>query len=170
MRIDISALLRGEVDRIPIAFTMVADGIEDVSFTGEVTCTGEVCGNAGYTTLTLTASVPYVGECARCLDPVCGVFETEIERVCVTEGAVSREELEENEDEYLIIREGAIDPEQAVNDMIFFEFPHKLLCDENCTGICQRCGKKHKEGEKCPLEKNKLDSRFAILEKVLDNE
>lgn len=170
MRIDISALLRGEVDRIPIDFTMTADALEDVSFTGEVVCKGEVSGNAGYTTLKLLASVPYEGECARCLDTVSGTFTTEVDRICVTEGAVSKEELEENEDEYLIVKDGAIDPEQAVNDMIFFEFPHKLLCDENCVGICQRCGKKHKEGEKCPLEQNKLDSRFAILEKVLDNE
>lgn len=170
MQINIGPLLRGETDKIPVSFEMEAEPIEDVAFTGKVMVNGEVCGNAGYTRLYLTISVPYKGECARCLDEVCGVFTTDLERTCVTKNGVSKEELEENEDEYIIISESSIDPEDAVNATVFFEFPQRLLCSEDCPGLCPNCGKKLTAGENCACKKKELDPRLAKLAALFDDE
>ena len=170
MQINIGPLLRGETDKIDVSFTMEAEPIEDVEFTGEVTVIGEVRGNAGYTRLDLTVSVPYKGECARCLEEVNGVFSTELERTCVTKNGVSKEELEENEDEYIIISESSIDPEDAVNTTIFFEFPQRLLCSEDCRGLCPGCGKKLADGENCSCTKKTIDPRLAKLAALFDEE
>lgn len=170
MKIDIGALLRGEVDTVAINYTMDPDPIPDVTFTDKAKVCGKVSGNAGYTRLTLDVSVPYDAECARCLEKVSGVFKSVVERTCVTEKTVSSEELEENEDEYILIKESSIDPDEAVNMTVYFEFPKKLLCSEDCLGLCQKCGKKLSAGHNCEKSENKLDPRFAILEKVLDNE
>ncbi len=170
MKIDIGALTRGEVDSIAIDYLMTPEDIPEAEFTGAAKVSGKVSGNAGYTRLVLKVSVPYKAECARCLEDVVGVFEATLERTCVTERTVSREELEENEDEYILIKEGAIDPDDAVNATVYFEFPKKLLCDENCKGLCPVCGKKLSDGHNCEKNENKLDRRFAILEKVLDKD
>lgn len=170
MQINIGPLLRGETDKIPVSFKMTVAPIEGVYFTDDATVEGEIHGNAGYTRLSLKISLPYVGECARCLDEVHGIFETELERTCVTKNGVSREELEENEDEYIIINESAIDPEDAVNATVYFEFPQKLLCSENCTGLCPNCGKKLDSEGKCTCTKKTLDPRFAKLAALFDEE
>jgi len=170
MQINIGALLRGETERIPVSFTMDVDPVEDVEFTDKATVEGEVRGNAGYTRLYLTLKVPYKGECARCLDSVEGVFSTTLERTCVTKNGVSKEELEENEDEYIIISESAIDPEDAVNATVFFEFPSKLLCSDDCPGLCPKCGKKLSAGENCACSKKTLDPRLAKLAALFEDE
>lgn len=170
MQINIGALLRGETDRIPVSFSMDIEPVEDVEFTGKAQVEGEVRGNAGYTRLYLRLSVPYKGECARCLDEVEGVFFAELERTCVTKNGVSREELEENEDEYIIIHESAIDPEDAVNATVFFEFPSRLLCSEDCPGLCPDCGKKLTAGENCTCQKKAMDPRLAKLAALFDEE
>lgn len=170
MQINIGPLLRGETDKIPVSFKMTVAPIDSVTFPTEASVEGEIHGNAGYTRLSLKISLPYVGECARCLDEVKGVFETELERTCVTKNGVSREELEENEDEYIIINESAIDPEDAVNATVYFEFPQKLLCSDDCKGLCPNCGKKLVGEENCSCTKKTLDPRFAKLAALFDEE
>jgi uncharacterized protein len=168
MKIDIGALIRGEVDSVSVDYTMEVSPISDVTFTDKARVSGTISGNAGYTRLLLDVSVPYSTECARCLEDISGVFNAVVERTCVTEKSVSREELEENEDEYVIIKENSVDPDDAVNATVYFEFPKKLLCSEDCKGLCPVCGKKLTDGHSCESNKKKLDSRFAALEHLFD--
>ena len=42
----------------------------------------------------------------------------------------------------------------------------KLLCREDCKGLCFRCGKNLNEGP-CDC-KSEPDSRFAVLQQLLD--
>lgn len=168
MKIDIGALIRGEVESIAVDYTVEISPISDVTFTDKAHVWGRISGNAGYTRLVLNLSVPYTAECARCLDEVNGVFEAVVERTCVTKKSVSKEELEENEDEYIIIEENSVDPDDAVDATVFFEFPKKLLCSEDCMGLCPTCGKKLTDGHICGGNKKKLDPRFAALENLFD--
>lgn len=163
MKIDIGSLIRGEIDAVSVDYMMEVSPLSDVTFTDKAHVSGLISGNAGYTRLVLNVSVPYVTECARCLEEISGVFSAVVERTCVTEKSVSREELEENEDEYIIIKENSVDPDDAVDATVFFEFPKKLLCSEDCKGLCPTCGKKLTDGHSCGGNKKKLDPRFAAL-------
>ena len=100
MIIDLNPMLRGEVNVINIDFVLTPEIIEDVTFEGGARVFGKITNNAGYMRLTLKAELPYVGECARCLDEVRGVFSLDFERTVVTEGMVSDERLEESVDEF----------------------------------------------------------------------
>jgi uncharacterized protein len=40
----------------------------------------------------------------------------------------------------------------------------RLLCDEDCKGLCDRCGKPLRDGD-CGCEKKEIDPRLAILKK-----
>lgn len=167
MIIDLNAMLRGEINSIDIDFILTPEIIEDVTFTEGARVFGKITNNAGYMRLTLTAELPYVGECARCLDEVHGVFVLDFERTVVTEGMVSEERLEETVDEYIVIHDGQLEIDGAVREELLIDFPRKLLCSDNCEGLCPKCGKPKKEGD-CGCVLKEIDPRLEVLKKLLD--
>ena len=91
MIIDLNAMLRGEVNSIDIDFVLTPEIIEDVTFTDDARVYGKITNSAGYMRLKLNADLPYVGECARCLDEVRGIFSLEFERTVERMTAEMRE-------------------------------------------------------------------------------
>ncbi len=169
MVFDMKPLLRGEVDRVPIAYTFVPDPIFGVTFRGEADVCGEVTDNGGYMRLTLRVSAAYMAECARCLGEVEGVFAEDMERTVVTKGSVKEETLEEEVDEYAVLDEnGMLDLDDEIRETMDLSFPRKILCREDCMGLCPKCGKRLSEGD-CGCPKKEIDPRLAILQKLLDN-
>ena len=168
MTIDVKPLLRGEVKSIKLDYTLPVE-LDGIRFEEEAHVVGEILDRAGYMRLTLKLSVPYVAECAGCLDEVRGFFEEDFERTVVTKGSVSDEELDENVDEYAVINDnGELDVDEEVAETIVLAFPKKILCDEDCQGLCPKCGKRKKEGD-CGCVTKEIDPRLAILQKLLDN-
>lgn len=169
MIIDVKPMLRGEVNSIAIDFVLTPEMIDGVTFDGGARVYGKITNNAGYMRLTLKAELPYVGECARCLDEVRGVFSLDFERTVVTEGMVSEERLEESVDEYIVLDDGNLELDDAVREEFLIDFPRKLLCSEDCEGLCPKCGKPKKEGD-CGCVIKDIDPRWAVLKKYLTNE
>ena len=168
MTIDVKPLLRGEVKSIKLDYTLPVE-LDGIRFEEEAHVVGEILDRAGYMRLTLKLSVPYAAECARCLDEVRGFFEEDFERTVVTKGSVSDEELDENVDEYAVINDnGELDVDEEVAETIVLAFPKKILCDEDCQGLCPKCGKRKKDGD-CGCITKEIDPRLAILQKLLDN-
>ena len=169
MIIDLNPMLRGEVKSIDIDFVLTPEIIEDVTFTDGARVLGKITNSAGYMRLTLTATLPYLGQCARCLDEVRGEFSLDLERTVVTEGMVSEERLEETVDEYIVIHDGKLELDETVIEELLIDFPRKLLCDEDCLGLCPKCGKPKREGD-CGCVTKEIDPRLAVLKKYLTNE
>ncbi len=167
MILNMGPILRGEVRRMEIAYDLVPQSIPDVTFTKDARVEGYITDDAGYMRLHLTAKLPYRGVCARCLDPVEGVFSLQFERTVVAEGAMSEEKLEENDDAYVMIRDGKLDVDELLSGEILMSFPMRLLCDENCPGLCPKCGKPRREGD-CGCSEKEIDPRLAVLQKWLD--
>ena len=103
------------------------------------------------------------GTCDRCASP----FDREVrfsldDVVLVTEMAD-----EENEDEWVFPLEGdSADLEDIVRTVFVLNFGSKLLCREDCQGLCCRCGKNLNDGP-CNCQKE-LDPRFAALKQLLE--
>ena len=168
MTIDVKPLLRGEVNCIKLDYTLPVE-LAGVRFEEDARVVGEIIDRAGYMRLALKLSVPYVAECARCLDEVRGFFEEDFERTVVTKGSVSDEELDENIDEYAVLNEnGELNVDEEVAETIILMFPKKLVCSEDCQGLCPKCGKRKKDGD-CGCVTKEIDPRLAILQKLLDN-
>lgn len=169
MTFDLKPLLRGEVDRIAIDCDFEAESVTGVSFPEGAHGVGVITDNGGYMRLRLRLSVPYVTECARCLEEVKGVFEEDFERTVVTRGALTEEQLEENFDEYAVLdADGMLNIDCEVAETVSLLFPKKILCDENCAGLCPVCGKPKKNGD-CGCVTKEIDPRLAVLQKLLDN-
>jgi uncharacterized protein len=58
-----------------------------------------------------------------------------------------------------------IEIDQLVAEQIFLALPVKILCSENCLGLCPRCGVNLNE-EPCRCAKRSDSSPFAALEAI----
>mgnify|MGYP003294276851 CR=1 FL=1 len=109
MVLDMRPMLRGETKHIHIDYLLTPDLPDGAQFDGDAHVLGDVTDEAGYMHLILTVSVVYRTECARCLDPIRGDFAIQLERTVAAEGTLTEEQLEENVDEYAIIKDGKLD-------------------------------------------------------------
>ena len=126
-----------------------------------VTAVGSVRNTAGVLMMQGTVETRLHGVCARCA----AEFERDVvfplKAVLVTDLA-----SEENEDEWTFQLEGdCADLDDIVNSTFVLNMDSKLLCKEDCKGLCCQCGANLNEG---PCEcKPEVDPRLAVLQQLL---
>ena len=92
-----------------------------------------------------TVQAPYVGVCARCLDPVAGELVVDLQELYVYSDDVepADEPVEgevEEDDDALPVVDDTIDLEQPVRDAVVLALPQAPLCRDDCPGLCAQCG------------------------------
>ncbi len=168
MTVDVAPLLRGETKRMDIDYMLSPEQIDGVSFSSDARVVGCITDSAGYMRLTLKAELEYNGECARCLAPVNGVFSLDFLRTVVTEEMLTEEMQDELDDEYVVLDGSELDVDLALREELLLSFPTRLLCSEDCEGLCPYCGKPRSEGD-CGCTGKELDPRLAVLKNFFDN-
>lgn len=100
--------------------------------------------------------------CDRCLEPV----------VVPLSYIVSREvdfKKESAEEEQAYIIDGyTLDVDALVCDELFVHMPMKVLCREDCKGICNRCGANLNHGD-CGCDRTEPDPRMAAIRDIFKN-
>ena len=172
MVLDLSSLLSGKISSLEFEYIIEPQDDEeailppdDVSFTAPVRVKGAITDNAGYMQLKATAEIDYKSRCARCLEDIFGTFILEFNRTVAASGTLQ----DETKDEYVIVKNGKLDIDRELVEDLMLEFPTRLLCKEECAGLCSKCGKNLNFGAcDCP-KKKEIDPRLAILQKLLEN-
>ena len=168
MILDIRPILRGDTSCIDIDYDLVPEKIAGVEF-GNASIKGKVVSTGGSICLSLSASIDYKGECARCLDPVCGTFKMDFERTVADEKTLSEEALEEEDGIYAVMKDGRLDIDDELLEELLLSFPTRLLCSEDCQGLCPKCGQPKRLG--CDCSDKEVDPRLAVLKSlVFDDE
>ncbi len=167
MVIDVSPLLRGEKSRITFDYMLKPIPMDRINFKNDAHIVGEITDSAGYMQLNAEAHLSYETECDRCLDPVSGEFVLDFERVVADEGTLTEEQIEDNIDEYVIVENGKLDIDEQLSEALLLDFPRKILCSEDCKGLCPKCGKPLKYGD-CGCPKKEIDPRLAVLATLLE--
>lgn len=127
-----------------------------------VTAEGTVRNTAGVLVMTGSIRTTIHGTCDRCASDFDRDIDFPIDVVLVE--ALSNEE---NEDEWVFPLEGdSADLDDIVRTVFVLNLDSKLLCKEDCKGICCRCGKNLNDGP-CNCQKE-LDPRFAALKQLLE--
>ena len=130
--------------------------------TEPVRAEGIVRNTAGVLMMSGSIETTIHGICDRCAANFDREIHFPIEVVLVTELA-----NEENEDEWVFPLEGdSADLDDIVRTVFVLNLDSKLLCKEDCKGMCCRCGKNLNDGP-CSCQKE-LDPRFAALKQLLD--
>ena len=112
---------------------------DDVVVLEPVAVNGSVINRAGYITLTAEASMSYRTHCARCLAEVEDTVRFLCEKTVADEKGLLRLENTENDD-YVQIKGGKLDLDAPICDEILLGFPMRILCSDDCKGLCAGCG------------------------------
>ncbi len=169
MIVDVGPLLRGEVKRLVIDYMLSPQQMDGITFDSDARVTGCLTDNAGYMRLSLKAELNYHGECARCLAPVDGVFSLDFERTVTVEGTLTEQQLDELSDEYVVLSGSELDVDEPLREELLLGFPSRLLCSEDCPGLCPHCGKPKREGN-CGCTVKEIDPRLAVLKAFFDKD
>ena len=123
---------------------------------------GQVRNTAGVLVMTGELTTRLHGECDRCAKPVVKDFAVTLEAVLVT-----KLENEDYDDPWTFELDGdQADLDDILTTAVVLNMDSKLLCSEDCKGLCPRCGADLNLGPcKCKPER---DPRFAILQQLLD--
>jgi uncharacterized protein len=107
-------------------------------------------------------------ECDRCLKavelPVNADFELEYITGSEYE-STGVAELTEGEMSVSVFDGKAIDVDEIVKEQILLAVPTRMLCREDCKGICPQCGTDRNTGE-CSCVTNDIDPRWAALKNL----
>ena len=123
---------------------------------------GEVRNTAGVLLMKGSLTTTIHGICDRCAAEFDREIRFPIDVVLVTELS-----NEENEDEWVFPLEGdSADLDDIVRTVFVLNLDSKLLCKDDCKGLCHRCGKNLNDGP-CGCQKEP-DPRFAALRQLLE--
>lgn len=121
--------------------------------------------NVGDRTLVLEgeAELSLMIPCGRCLEPVRNEFHLSIERTFDMSRTEEERIVDLDDQPYL---EGYnLDVDQLVRDELLLNLPMKVLCDEDCKGICNRCGANLNHGN-CQCDQTSLDPRMSVIQDI----
>jgi DUF177 domain-containing protein len=94
--------------------------------------------------------------CARCLKGFERPFDLEVSELFTSHA-------EPDDDvEYPLAPEGAIDIEPLVRDTVLLSMPFSPLCRPDCAGLCERCGGDRNLGE-CMCPPRPADPTWSVL-------
>ncbi|MBE6934241.1 MAG: DUF177 domain-containing protein [Ruminococcaceae bacterium] len=127
-----------------------------------VLASGTVRNTAGVLVMTGAVHTTLHGVCDRCAQDFEKDVDIPIDVVLVTELS-----NEDNEDEWVFpLVSDSADLEDIVRTVFVLNVGSKMLCKEDCKGLCCRCGTNLNNGP-CHCQKEP-DPRFAALKQLLE--
>lgn len=107
-----------------------------------------------------TVRAPLTGECARCLDPVTGSVEADLQEL------YAYPDVEVGgEDELPHLNGDRLDLEPLVRDGVVLALPLAAVCEDDCLGLCPTCGTRFADA--APGHGHEFaDPRWATLQQL----
>ena len=73
----------------------------------------------------------------------------------------------EDNDSFVLIDNYQLPLQELVEEDLILDQPSKILCREDCRGLCPQCGKDLNQGL-CGCRQETVDPRLAILKQLLE--
>ena len=149
---------KADVNEISLNFSQNIQDVNDfpdvVKFLSPVSFTGKVEKTDDFYTVTGKIHTDVCMNCVLCLEPVdisidCDFFQ-------------KYANVDTKEDETEFFQGDCIDIFKALKDTIICEIPMKVLCREDCKGLCPKCGKNLNLGD-CTCDNTKYNESFKSL-------
>lgn len=166
MKIDVTNLFNGDNKPISVNYTLNLDDLVYSTYhpvkNGAV-IKGSAFQKADVVYLNIDISFDFCGVCDRCAEDVNKNMNFQLNKILV-----QRLANDVDYDEYIVVENGVLDLDELAREEIQLFLPSKLLCKEDCKGLCAKCGKNLNLGN-CDCKKD-VDSRMAALLQLLDEE
>ena len=145
-----------EVKEIPFPLKKYQD--EEVKNEAQLvlTLTNQGKGKAG---IEGKAELEFVLPCDRCLKEVEVRVELEFSRAVYAPETITDEETKQDQH---FLQEYELDLQALLEEELQLAWPSKVLCKEDCKGICKKCGHNLNDGD-CGCDDFVPDIRFANL-------
>ncbi len=106
--------------------------------------------------------------CDRCLEAVEVMLELDFHKKVNLSQSEDDNMFSEEFDESNYIDGYALDVDELVYNEVLIGWPTKILCSEDCKGICNVCGQNLNRGT-CDCEDTSLDPRMSVIRDVFKN-
>ena len=126
-----------------------------------IAVSGKIENNTGIVSLSARVKFSATVVCSRCAENFKKDFQVDIEHL------LANNLINEDNDDYIVVENSVLDLSSLVCEDVIFSLPISFLCDEDCKGLCVKCGKNPNEG-KCACKKD-VDPRMAALLALLDD-
>ena len=116
--------------------------------------------------ISLDTTADVIIPCDRCLTPVNNRIDISVDE----EYRISGGELifETDDDEISFIENNLLDVDKLLCEWILLSWPTKVLCREDCKGLCPRCGQNLNERD-CGCDREVPDPRSQMFRDLLEN-
>ena len=146
MRIDLNNLLSGVETKLDINYVLDLSNLIYSTYNpikNGVNVVGRLYSKADVLYLDINISFDFFGFCDRCAEKVKKHFSFDVKRIVV-------------------------DLDELVNEEVSLSLPNKILCKEDCKGLCPKCGA-NLNVKQCNCKKD-VDPRMAALLQLLEDE
>ena len=100
--------------------------------------------------------------CSRCLKTVKLDLKPEVNLVLTPKESIEVEDDDINHETYV---GDEVDISDYLREQIAMSLPLKVVCSENCKGLCPSCGVNLND-ETCECDSQKIDPRLAVLKNL----
>ena len=123
-------------ERVKIEYQIEKDILSEykgLSFLTPITVTGSVYNKAGIVSLDFSISFIMHHNCDRCLCEFDREYVFSFSHILVRS-------LNEDNDEYILTENDKLDLDELVMSDLQLQLPSKMLCKDDCKGLCSICG------------------------------
>lgn len=162
--LDLGHFFDAEGEKLSLSYELDFSEYELFStkpFISPVIVSGVIKNEAGVVTLNYDLNFTLSLNCDRCLDTFTREFFQKEEHALIR-----RLYSSEENDDFIILQDGKLHIDELVMDDILLEVPSKLLCSDDCKGLCSRCGVNLNHSD-CQCCKKEIDPRLSVLSELL---
>ena len=163
MVVDLKHIFVKDNSSLPLKYAL---DLSHIDYMGEyplkkpVEIVGEITNKASLVRLEAEITFEFDASCDRC-----GTRTAKKHTLKVSKSLATSIEGEES-DTIITVPDMKLDLDELIYTETVTNLPMKHLCDENCKGICSKCGKNLNEGE-CGCSKKEIDPRLSALADLL---
>lgn len=159
MKINVFEIMRKKGEMLPFQLSESMENTEGypdvVDFLKPVKVEGTLTNSGDFITLEGKGTVELQLPCDRCLKSVNVKVNFNLKEKFSSTGSSGKEEMETFSGE-------SIDISEVVRRAILAGMPMKVLCQEDCKGLCPMCGKDLNEGD-CGCDTSYINPKFESL-------
>lgn len=164
MLLQLKEVFQNDGHKLNFDYSLPMQEIElngDYPFKSPVQLDVTAVNRAGLVDLIVNAQLEFTTHCDRCYDDLCKQLSfTFNHRLAV--------DLNDDEnDDYIETPDYQLDLDELAISDILLELPSKMLCKDDCKGLCHTCGHNLNQSD-CSCGKTAVDPRMEILKQFID--